>query len=248
MVKAHSQQSRQLNSKQKSSSRHSTLKLGRWLILGLSLVCLAILVVLNIQPPSDHASHVRKTHNLLDERFMESSKGKTKRSRATRHESIRSVDVDSGSNNHLNASGFRPPPPKMLDNAFHTPPDETHYQLIFSTSCHVTQDWQSYLFFFQALRVKQSGDVTRIVSGCTREEEQALREIFKALIKPMSDRFVSALLVFSIFYPHPCCVPHLTPFLLVYSFDDRKYISLRNMGRNWENSSIIKPSIGTNPL
>jgi hypothetical protein len=192
MVKAHSQQSRQINSKQNSSSRHSTFKVGRWLILGLFLVCLAILVVFNIQLSSNHASQVRQKHNLLDEKRREYSEGKTKRSRAARHDfkhKQRTVTDDAGSNNNTNPSGIRPPPPKIAKNALQTQPDETHYQLIFSTSCHVLQDWQSYLFFYQALRVKQSGDVTRIVSGCTPEEEQELRAIFNAQIKPMSDRF-----------------------------------------------------------
>jgi hypothetical protein len=30
---------------------------------------------------------------------------------------------------------------------------------------------------------------------------------------------VSVTLIFSVFYTYPCCVPHLTPFLLVYAFD-----------------------------
>jgi hypothetical protein len=210
-VKAHSQQSRKLNSKHS----HSTFKLGRWFFtgtVGLFLVCLTLLVVLNIQltsSTSNQASQARlklklnqKEHHLLDQKPRETSKEKTKRSHTSttpRHGSIqRTVDVDAGSNNNTkhHPSGIRPPPPKIVNtnNAFQTttpppPPDETHYQLIFSTSCHYLQDWQSYLFFFQVLRVKQSGDVTRIVSGCTPEQEQELREIFNAQIKPMSDRF-----------------------------------------------------------
>jgi hypothetical protein len=61
--------------------------------------------------------------------------------------------------------------------------------LIFSTSCHYTQDWQSYLFFYQALKVNQPGDVTRIVSGCDHHQEEELQIIFDSSIGKMSDRF-----------------------------------------------------------
>jgi hypothetical protein len=67
------------------------------------------------------------------------------------------------------------------------PPQRHH--IIFSTSCHYTQDWQSYLFFYQAMKVNQPGDVTRIVSGCNSEQQQELQELFDSLIGSMSDRF-----------------------------------------------------------
>jgi hypothetical protein len=61
--------------------------------------------------------------------------------------------------------------------------------LIFSTSCNYTQDWQSYLFFYQALKVNQPGDVTRIVSGCDHHQEEELQKKFDSSSGKMSDRF-----------------------------------------------------------
>ena len=67
------------------------------------------------------------------------------------------------------------------------------YKLVFSTGCSLYQDWQSYVFFYQAMVTQQPGTVTRIVSGCSQEDEAALRKIFDEQIRPMaphdSDRF-----------------------------------------------------------
>jgi hypothetical protein len=61
------------------------------------------------------------------------------------------------------------------------------YHIVFSTGCSVYQDWQSYLFFFQAMRIQQPGTVTRIVSGCEDSEtEQKLQDLFDEQIKPMN--------------------------------------------------------------
>jgi hypothetical protein len=64
------------------------------------------------------------------------------------------------------------------------------YHIVFSTGCSLYQDWQSYVFFFQAMITQQPGIVTRIVSGCNDEDEAALRKIFADQILPMApDRF-----------------------------------------------------------
>ena len=63
------------------------------------------------------------------------------------------------------------------------------YHVVFSTSCHVKQDWQSYLFFYQAMIQKQEGNVTRIVSGCTPEQEAQMMKVHEEQITIMSDRF-----------------------------------------------------------
>ena len=64
-----------------------------------------------------------------------------------------------------------------------------HYYMVFSTSCSDQQNWESYVFFYHAFKVKQPGNVTRIVSGCTDEEETALRDFHQKYIRTMSDRF-----------------------------------------------------------
>ena len=67
--------------------------------------------------------------------------------------------------------------------------DEQQHHVIFSTSCHYIHDWLSYLFFFQAMKLEQPGDVWRIVSGCTFEQEEEMQGLFDSLIQPMSDNF-----------------------------------------------------------
>ena len=57
---------------------------------------------------------------------------------------------------------------------------------IVSTGCSTFQDWQSYVFFFHVLKSGQEGDITRVASGCTKENEATLKEIFKNEIEPMA--------------------------------------------------------------
>ena len=61
--------------------------------------------------------------------------------------------------------------------------------LVFSTSCSYKQDWQSYVFFYQAMSSRQQGDVTRLVSGCEPEQQEELQRMHKEQIQIMSDRF-----------------------------------------------------------
>jgi hypothetical protein len=51
---------------------------------------------------------------------------------------------------------------------------EVQYYTVFSTSCSKFQDWQAMAFFHFAKKVKQPGNVTRLVSGCTAEEAKEL--------------------------------------------------------------------------
>lgn len=60
------------------------------------------------------------------------------------------------------------------------------YHIVFSTGCSIYQDWQSFVFFYQAMAVKQPGTVTRIVSGCSEEEQGQLQKVFDEQIKPMA--------------------------------------------------------------
>lgn len=48
--------------------------------------------------------------------------------------------------------------------------------IVFSTDCSSYQDWQSYLLFHSAMKVKQPGKVTRIASGCTDEQSIELKD------------------------------------------------------------------------
>jgi hypothetical protein len=63
---------------------------------------------------------------------------------------------------------------------------DVKYHIIFSTSCSTFQDWQSYVFFHEALVSGQPGTVTRIVSGCGQEDEMKARKVFQEQIEPMA--------------------------------------------------------------
>jgi len=66
----------------------------------------------------------------------------------------------------------------------------TEYHIVFSTGCSAWQDWQSYVFFFQALQVGQPGTITRIVSGCDEETTTTVQRLFQEQIQPMApERF-----------------------------------------------------------
>jgi peptidyl serine alpha-galactosyltransferase len=61
----------------------------------------------------------------------------------------------------------------------------TKYHVVFSTGCSIYQDWQSYVFFYQAYAIQQGGTVTRIVSGCNEEEQVQLQKLFDEQIRTM---------------------------------------------------------------
>ena len=63
------------------------------------------------------------------------------------------------------------------------------YHVIFSTGCSLQQHWESYVFFYHAHKVQQPGNVTRLVSGCTTEEEMELRQFHETKIATISNRF-----------------------------------------------------------
>jgi hypothetical protein len=67
--------------------------------------------------------------------------------------------------------------------------DGTKMYVIFSTDCSLFQQWQSYLFFFSAFRVRQPGIITRIASGCTDEEKKQTVKFHKDHIAVISDRY-----------------------------------------------------------
>jgi hypothetical protein len=79
------------------------------------------------------------------------------------------------------------------DNAYGAPifdQDGKLYHVVFSTDCSAYQHWQSYLLFYSAWRVKQTGYITRIVSGCTDHEAEEEMTWHNAHISSiMSSRF-----------------------------------------------------------
>ena len=66
-------------------------------------------------------------------------------------------------------------------------PPRPDYHIVFSTSCSRSQDWESYVFFYHAMKVQQPGSVTRIVSGCNDQQRQERQHFFDAHIRTMRD-------------------------------------------------------------
>ena len=64
---------------------------------------------------------------------------------------------------------------------------DVKYHVIFSTGCSIFQDWQSYIFFYYALKSQQPGIVTRIVSGCDDTQRHELQTVFDEQIASMVD-------------------------------------------------------------
>jgi peptidyl serine alpha-galactosyltransferase len=58
------------------------------------------------------------------------------------------------------------------------------YFMVFSTSCSSQMNWESYVFMFHAFKVKQPGNITRIVSGCTSDGRKALESFHQQHIVP----------------------------------------------------------------
>jgi hypothetical protein len=65
----------------------------------------------------------------------------------------------------------------------------TRFQLVFSTGCSPYQNWQSLVLFYHILTAGQTGNVTRVASGCTDQEALDLQLFFKNHIANLSDQF-----------------------------------------------------------
>lgn len=63
--------------------------------------------------------------------------------------------------------------------------DGVEYHIVFSTGCSIFQDWQSYVFFYFAMVKDQPGTVTRIVSGCSQDDQATLQRLFDDQIATM---------------------------------------------------------------
>jgi peptidyl serine alpha-galactosyltransferase len=66
---------------------------------------------------------------------------------------------------------------------------EPRYFVVFSTGCTEFQDWQAISFFHFAKNIKQKGNVTRILSGCSDTQSLDQEKAFQELIAPLSPSF-----------------------------------------------------------
>jgi peptidyl serine alpha-galactosyltransferase len=66
------------------------------------------------------------------------------------------------------------------------------YHVVFSTSCTDQQHWESYVFYYHCMRVRQRGTITRIVSGCNEIETANLLAFHNEYILSMADRSIQS--------------------------------------------------------
>lgn len=103
---------------------------------------------------------------------------------------MKSLDANSNASpparHHLKQST---PPKKEAHTDGKLSRDKINYHVIFSTTCSEQQDWESYVLFYHAWKVNQPGNVTRLASGCSPEEEKTLTEFHASHIQTMSNRF-----------------------------------------------------------
>lgn len=92
----------------------------------------------------------------------------------------------------------------------------THYTT-FSTACSASQNWQSFMFFYFAAKVRQPGHVVRIASGCTEEQRAQLLAFQRTHISKLSDTFAV----------------HFTPDFSRVSGDSYKYYNKPFGLRHW---------------
>jgi hypothetical protein len=91
---------------------------------------------------------------------------------------------DSISSQQPPAPSFQKKQQPLISNKKHV-----DYHLVFSTSCNLFQDWQSYAFFYHAHKSGQKGNITRIASGCTPEQTEQLQQAHETTIQTISSRF-----------------------------------------------------------
>ncbi|CAB9510787.1 expressed unknown protein [Seminavis robusta] len=78
------------------------------------------------------------------------------------------------------ASNYLVPPAKVKESP-------TPLHIVFHTDCRdPTQDWQAYVLFYGIYKMKQPGEVTRVISGCQQEgRKMSLETTHKTQIEPM---------------------------------------------------------------
>ena len=69
------------------------------------------------------------------------------------------------------------------------PVNDPKYYIVFSTDCSGYQKWQTYLLYYSAMRIQQPGTITRIASGCTKQQEAIERQFHSDIANHMSSDF-----------------------------------------------------------
>jgi hypothetical protein len=78
---------------------------------------------------------------------------------------------------------------KVANEVENSDSSDKHFHIVFSTDCSQYQQWQSFAVFHSAWSVNQPGTVTRIVSGCTEDQESMLQSWHTKYVTPLSSNF-----------------------------------------------------------
>jgi len=147
-----------------------------FIFLSLIFVSISVLLVPEIilDKTTEYTSPERKSHNIVAQLKKESTLVEQSFSSRDSQEKggNRTSDKNLNDRNSDNEGKF------FLTRS-------SPYHTIFSSGCSFFQDWQSYVFFYHVFQSGQEGDVTRIASGCSVDDEKELKAIFSNEIKSM---------------------------------------------------------------
>jgi peptidyl serine alpha-galactosyltransferase len=165
-----------------SSSRHQSV-VPLWLVVALAA---GLVIGYGVYRQRHHAT---MHNNSSSSSNHQGSADKGSSSLAT--ESVESKDSKPAIVHRVRPKNL-PPPTSLLtpeeDKRLERDHDGTRYHLVFSTDCSSYQHWQSYLVYYTAMKVRQPGHVTRIASGCSDEEAEAMKSWFDSDVAFMSPR------------------------------------------------------------
>lgn len=144
------------------------------------------------KPGSNHKDEVKAAGGIASDAALKAEDNKPKGEKAkeetspadnTKEESAHGIrSLEEGL---INSMGYL----QDEDSALEVDSDGITLYTVMSTDCGKFQHWQSYLLFFSAMRIKQTGFITRIASGCTEEEQKEAKEWHEEHVAPMSSRF-----------------------------------------------------------
>ena len=138
--------------------------------IGVLFFCLATFLLVAVTQPDNHTNHPQHQRQKALDEFLDSGKP-IKGTRPFTGITITSA-ASNTSNSAVAAVAVAPP-----------------YHMVFSTSCTDQQHWESYVFYYHALKVQQPGTITRIASGCKPGEAAELQTFHDLHIQPMSPHF-----------------------------------------------------------
>jgi hypothetical protein len=148
---------------------------GICLFINVSLMITLFVFHANWMPSS--SNNVLKAHMKNRMEFFNAMRGKNKDGTPRKDLGSPVVVVDDSSNL-----------PYTLNNSPNSDSydlSKQQYHIIFSTGCSTKQHWQSYMLFYSIVTSGQTGQVTRIASGCSETEASELANIHLTQIEPM---------------------------------------------------------------